>query len=70
MSKTNESNEINSLRVSKINVAKMTTAGEDFFAVNFEDELSVIHEENLNIVSVETTNYCEEVDQKHSRTIQ
>lgn len=41
----------------------------DCFAVNFEDELTSIREENANVVGVETTNQSDVNEQKRSRII-
>ena len=42
---------------------------EDFFSVNFEDELAIIHEENANVLNVVTSSYSDAQDQRHNRKV-
>ena len=44
----------------KNGLRRLNLFNEDLLAVIFEDELAIIHQENANVVSVETTSYHDE----------
>ena len=44
-------------------ISKVKRIAGSFLSLNFEEEVSIIHEENTNSASVETTNYKDEQDQ-------